>query len=387
MQTVSLIIYSKYKLVKSILCLCILTVCIFLITGCSVKQESSSKGQELVRTGFAFNTTYTITLYEGGSEDLLDECVSRCAVYEKLFSRTLKESELYNINEIEKAYLEVLRKKTNKNAKVSEEDIKSLVDNDVPFRLMDDGSIGFQISSAMYNILEKGLYYSKLSDGAFDITIEPVSSLWDFTAESPEVPEEQQLKEAVKLTGYKNMELKDGKLVLKIPGMGIELGAIAKGYIADRLKEYLENHGVTSGMINLGGNVLCIGSKTDGMPFHIGIQQPFADRNEVITAIKADDVSIVSSGIYERYFVQDEKIYHHILNPADGYPYDNGLVAVTVVSKESADGDALSTTCFALGLEKGMEFVESLEDVYAVFITEDEKLHYSRGFKEMEIGN
>lgn len=387
MQTVSLIIYSKYKLVKSILCLCILTVCIFLITGCSVKQESSSKGQELVRTGFAFNTTYTITLYEGGSEDLLDECVSRCAVYEKLFSRTLKESELYNINEIEKAYLEVLRKKTNKNAKVSEEDIKSLVDNDVPFRLMDDGSIGFQISSAMYNILEKGLYYSKLSDGAFDITIEPVSSLWDFTAESPEVPEEQQLKEAVKLTGYKNMELKDEKLVLKIPGMGIELGAIAKGYIADRLKEYLENHGVTSGMINLGGNVLCIGSKTDGMPFHIGIQQPFADRNEVITAIKADDVSIVSSGIYERYFVQDEKIYHHILNPADGYPYDNGLVAVTVVSKESADGDALSTTCFALGLEKGMEFVESLEDVYAVFITEDEKLHYSRGFKEMEIGN
>lgn len=387
MQTVSLIIYSKYKLVKSILCLCILTVCIFLITGCSVKQESSSKGQELVRTGFAFNTTYTITLYEGGSEDLLDECVSRCAVYEKLFSRTLKESELYNINEIEKAYLEVLRKKTNKNAKVSEEDIKSLVDNDVPFRLMDDGSIGFQISSAMYNILEKGLYYSKLSDGAFDITIEPVSSLWDFTAESPEVPEEQQLKEAVKLTGYKNMELKDGKLVLKIPGMGIELGAIAKGYIADRLKEYLENHGVTSGMINLGGNVLCIGSKTDGMPFHIGIQQPFADRNEVITAIKADDVSIVSSGIYERYFVQDEKIYHHILNPADGYSYDNGLVAVTVVSKESADGDALSTTCFALGLEKGMEFVESLEDVYAVFITEDEKLHYSRGFKEMEIGN
>lgn len=378
----------KYRLIKTMFSLCLLTACIFLITGCSTKQESHGKSQELVKTGFAFNTTYTITLYEGGSEDLLDECVLKCAVYEKLFSRTLEGSELYNINEIEKAYLEILRKKgTNKNVKISEEDIKSFVDNNTPFNLMEDGSIGFQISSEMYNILEKGLYYSKLSDGAFDITIEPVSSLWDFMAESPEVPEEQQLKDAVKLTSYKNMELEDGKLVLKIPGMGIELGAIAKGFIADGLKEYLESNGVTSGTINLGGNVLCIGGRADGTPFRIGVQQPFADRNEVITAIKAEGVSVVSSGIYERYFVQDEKIYHHILNPSDGYPYNNGLIAVTVVSKESVDGDALSTICFALGLEKGMEFVESLEDVYAVFITEDEKMHYSKGFKEMEIEN
>ena len=108
---------------------------------------------------------------------------------------------------------------------------------------MDDGSIGFQISSAMYNILEKGLYYSKLSDGTFDITIEPVSSLWDFMAESPEVPEEQQLKEAVKLTSYKNMELEDGKLVLKIPGMGIELGAIAKGILRTGLRNTLKTMG------------------------------------------------------------------------------------------------------------------------------------------------
>lgn len=103
----------------------------------------------------------------------------------------------------------------------------------MPFHLIDNGSIEFEISGIMYDILEKGLYYSEISDGGFDITIEPVSSLWDFIAENPEVPEAKQLKEAVKLTGYKNMELKDGKLVLKIPGMGIELGAIAKGFIAD----------------------------------------------------------------------------------------------------------------------------------------------------------
>lgn len=199
------------------------------------------------------------------------------------------------------------------------------------------------------------------------------------------MPEDAKIKEAIKLTDYKNAGLKEQKLVLKIPGMGIELGAIAKGFIADKLKEYLANNGVTSGTVNLGGNVLCIGKKPDGTSFRIGIQQPFADRNEIITAIKAEDISVVSSGIYERYFTQDGKIYHHILDPSTGYPYNNGLEAVTIVSKKSTDGDALSTTCFALGLEKGMEFVESLSDVYAVFITEDGEMHYSEGFKEMEI--
>ena len=114
MQIVLTIKRIKYRLIKTKFSLCILTACIFLITGCSTGQKSPGTSQELVRTGFAFNTTYTITLYEGGSEDLLDECILRCTAYEKLFSRTLKGSELYNINEIEKAYLEVLRNKTNK---------------------------------------------------------------------------------------------------------------------------------------------------------------------------------------------------------------------------------------------------------------------------------
>jgi len=231
------------------------------------------------------------------------------------------------------------------------------------------------------------MYYSEISDGVFDITAGPESSLWDFTSDNSKVPEDAQIKEAVKLTGYKNAVLKDKKLVLKIPGMGIELGAIAKGFIADQLKDYLAENGVTSGTVNLGGNVLCIGKKTDGSPFRIGVQHPFADRNEIITAVKAEDTSVVYSGIYERYFTQDGKIYHHILDTSTGYPYDNGLVAVTIISVKSVDGDALSTTCFAMGLEKGLEFVNSLEDVYAVFITEDERLHYSEGFKEMETGN
>ncbi|MCX4326687.1 MAG: FAD:protein FMN transferase [Lachnospiraceae bacterium] len=376
--------------------ICILLLNLVLITGCGTGDGlPHGSNKELVKTGFAFNTTYTITLYAGGSEELLDKCVSKCNGFEKIFSRTLKGSELYNINEIEKAYKDYLSK-AGRDIKIKkgdtsfiEDGIKKLADpsNQATFHLNTDGSISFEVSDILYEILEKGLYYSEISDGCFDITIEPESSLWQFMADNPEVPEDSQIKEAVKLTGYKNAVLKDGQLVLKIPGMGIELGAIAKGFIADKLKEYLAGSGVTSGTINLGGNVLCIGKKTDGTPFRIGIQQPFADRNEIITAIKAEDISVVSSGIYERYFKKDGKIYHHILDPSTGYPYNNGLEAITIISKKSTDGDALSTTCFALGLEKGMEFAESLSGVYAVFITEDGEMHYSEGFQEMEIKN
>lgn len=379
---------------------CILIIFSVLLTGCStfLKPEED---KELVKTGFAFNTTYTITLYAGGSKDLLEECVLKCQEFEKIFSRTLKGSELYNINEIEKAYLKFsgkLKEDNNRDSKgknifadekdraAAETGIKNMADpgNQAVFHLNSDGSIEFAVSDILYEILEKGLYYSGISEGVFDITIEPESSLWDFTSDKSKVPEDLQIKEAVKLTNYKNAMLKDKKLVLKIPGMGIELGAIAKGFIADQLKEYLKKNGVTSGTVNLGGNVLCIGKKTDGSPFRIGIQHPFEDRNEIITAVKAEDISVVSSGIYERYFIQDGKMYHHILDPSTGYPYDNGLVAVTIISGKSADGDALSTTCFAMGMEKGLEFANSLDGVYAVFITEDGKLHYSEGFKEME---
>ena len=138
-------------------------------------------------------------------------------------------------------------------------------------------------------------------------------------------------------------------------------------------------------MINLGGNILCIGEKMDGSPFQIGIQQPFADRNETIAAIKAKDVSVVSSGIYERYFkTEDGSMYHHILDPRTGYSYQNDLLGVSIVSDASVDGDGLSTTAFALGLDKGLELINATEGVEAVFITSDEKLHYSSGFEKMQ---
>jgi thiamine biosynthesis lipoprotein len=164
-------------------------------------------------------------------------------------------------------------------------------------------------------------------------------------------------------------------------GIGIDLGAIAKGYIADRVKEYLIKNGVKSALINLGGNLLCIGSKPDNIPFQIGIQKPYADRNETIATMEISDLSVVSSGVYERFFELDGKFYHHILNPKTGYPYDNGLISVTIISEKSVDGDGLSTSCFALGLDKGLQLIDRLPNTYAVFITKDYKLHYSSDFE------
>lgn len=137
---------------------------------------------------------------------------------------------------------------------------------------------------------------------------------------------------------------------------------------------------MTSALIDLGGNILCLGNKPDGTAFRIGVRQPFSDRDAVIDTVAVKDLSVVSSRYYERCFKQNGKFYHHILDPSTGYPVDNTLMAVTILSKASVDGDGLSTTCFGLGLEKGMELIDSLDNVEAVFVTKDEKMHYSKGY-------
>ena len=204
----------------------------------------------------------------------------------------------------------------------------------------------------------------------------------EFQTNNPIRPTDEAIQEALPLINYKNIELKENEVSFAKEGMGIELGAIAKGYIADRVKDYLLDNGVKSAMINLGGNVLCVGNKPDGTPFNVGIQMPYADRNETIAAMQISDLSVVSSGIYERFFELDGKNYHHILDPKTGYPVESDLISVTIISPLSVDGDGLSTTTFALGLEKGMELIDSIPDTYALFITEDYQLHYSEGFKE-----
>ena len=335
-----------------------LILCPAVLSGCSAQTKSgentAADSQEPISTtAIKLNTAVTVTIYDSNDKKLLTECMNLCDKYEKIFSRTASDSELYQLNHRELAPVE-----GTENT--------------------------YQVSDDLAKLISEGLDYSELSKGAFDIAIEPLTSLWDFTAEDPQVPKDSLIQAALPKCDYHNISIDKDKneITLKTDDTAIELGAIAKGYIADRLKDYLISRNVKSAIINLGGNVLCIGEKTDNSAFKIGIQKPFADRSETIAVMDIKDKSVVSSGIYERCFEQNGTLYHHLLNPETGYPYDNGLIAVTIISDKSVDGDALSTICFALGLEDGMKLAESLDDVQAFFVTSDYEIHYTKDFQK-----
>lgn len=326
-------------------------ICAVLMMALAVLASTNQKNRQrdpITATAFKLNTVVKITIYDSQDQRILDEAMALCDTYEKIFSRTMEESELYQLNH----------------------------------GLLAQENGAYMLSDELAELVSQGLAYSELSEGAFDISIEPLSSLWDFTSGEKNIPTQQEIDRAKTLVNYKDVLLSDNQLRFAKEGMSLELGAIAKGYIADRIKDFLISRGVKSAIIDLGGNVLCVGKRINGEPFRIGIQRPFANRSEQAATVEIEDKSVVSSGVYERCFEKDGTLYHHILNPQDGYPYRNGLISVTIISNESVDGDGLSTSCFALGLEKGMDLINSLPDVQAVFITEDGELHLSEGFEE-----
>jgi thiamine biosynthesis lipoprotein len=312
-----------------------------LLVGCDGKKEPVS------RSAFLLNTFVTVTVYDPKDEAALEGALELCSDYEKKLSKTVEGSEIYEMNHREK------------------------------------GQRAIEVSEPVARVLEKGLFYSSLSEGAFDITVEPLSTLWNFTGENPKVPDAVLIEEAAGKVDYKNVSLEGNQVIFADDETTIDLGAIAKGFIADEMKAYMKSRGVESAIINLGGNVLCIGQQPKKKPFKIGIQKPYADRSETIAAVEIRDLSVVSSGVYERCFVENGVNYHHILNPSTGYPYENGLEQVTIISPYSVDGDGLSTTCFALGLEKGMELIETLEGIYGIFMTDDGGIYYTEGTEEL----
>ena len=227
--------------------------------------------------------------------------------------------------------------------------------------------------------------------GRVNVVLGSVLSLWhearNAGVEDPEhaaLPGAAALAEAGEHTGFDALVIDEAASTVRLtdPAARLDVGAVAKGYIADRMKDYLTESGVESAIINLGGNVLCVGGLPDGTDFHIGLQKPFAGRTETFANVAVNGMSVVSSGVYERHFELDGVNYHHLLDPKTGYPYQNGLVSVTILSPRSVDGDALSTTCFSLGLEDGMALLDSIGDVCGIFVTEDGEIYYSEGAEE-----
>lgn len=298
-----------------------LTFVLLMLCGC-VQQENND-------TRFLLDTVVTLTA--NCDSATLDGAFALCEDYEKLLSRTIKDSDVYNLNN------------------------------------SDDFT---DVSEHTQKIIEKAVYYGDLSGGKFDITIYPVSSLWDFNNEV--IPTRDEIAAALKNVDYQSVEISD--LGVNLNGKKIDLGGIAKGYIADRLCEYFKENDVTEGIINLGGNVVVFGERD----YTVGIKKPFAE-GELAASVKVRNKTIVTSGTYERYIPSDIMLYHHILDPKTGYACETDLCSATIISNSSIDADSLSTICILLGLDKAKELIENTADTEAIFIDNNNNLHYTSG--------
>lgn len=335
---------KKLKFISLIL-ICIINSSLFI----SCKNKNTNNISEpLSKSEFLMGTYINLTLYDSNNPEILDKAFNKLKEIELLVSINEAGTEVDSINS---------------NAGIS------------PVKVSDD----------TFNIIKRGLHYSNISDGSFDITIGPLVKLWNIGLPDAKVPTEPEIKEKLKYINYKNVELNENNktVFLKEKGMMLDLGSIAKGYAADEIKNLFKENNVNSAIIDLGGNVLTLGTKPDGSDWKIGVQDPFTQRGDIIGTLSVNSKSIVTSGIYERFIEKDGVKYHHILSPFTGYPYDNEIAGVTIISDSSMDGDGLSTTIFSKGVNDGLSLINSLDNTEAIFVTKDKKVYLSSGVKEI----
>ncbi len=310
----------------------LLSLLLSLVSGCE------KTAVPYVKTSFALDTVVQVTVYDKKDEAAALKALDYCRTAEKTFSMTDPESELYRLNA--------------------------------------SSGMPVQVSDELYALLENCLNFSELSDGAFDITLGALSSVYAFSGSVHRIPDEQERAGLLSRAGADKISLGAENAVFASSGTVIDLGAAAKGYIADRMKELLISEDVRHAIINLGGNVLSIGGKPAGkasVPFEAGIAVPVPGRsNEVLLTVSLTDDSLVTSGTYQRYFEQDGIRYHHILDPKTGLPAENGLASVSVCCRQSESADILSTACFVLGEEKSAELIAKLDFPVEVIFVNDQ---------------
>ncbi len=309
------------KRIPAWLCVCVLLLC---LCACGVQSAPPA------RTGFAMDTVVTISVYDAGKADAtaaLDAAFAEITRLEALLSATKEGSDICRINQ-----------SNGQTVTVAQETA---------------------------DVLTLALRYAALSDGALDVTIRPLSVLWDFSAER--LPVQEALRQAAALVDYRKLTVEG--LSVTLAAGAVDPGGIAKGYIGDRVAQVLQQQGVEAALIDLGGNIVTVGNK-NGESFQIGIKDP-QHTEQLCAVVQSQNGTVVTSGIYERGFDRDGVRYHHILDPKTGMPIQNGLASVTIVGKNSAEADALSTACFVLGEEKGTQLIAQLDGVEALWVRRD----------------
>ncbi|MBB6478457.1 FAD:protein FMN transferase [Spirochaeta isovalerica] len=313
---------------------------LFFLASCSPEQFSPRSDNRLL-----LGTVCVISLDKSEPVELFDQAFDIIAQEEQLMSLQVPDSDL---------------SKVNRSAGVS----------------------AVKVSPDTLEVLGAALNYASMSGGAFDPSIAPLVELWGIvTGDAVSPPDPLEIEPVRSLTDYTKVLIDDKSetVFLENKGMKVDLGAIAKGYVGDRVKDFLLSQGVERGIINLGGNIVVIGSKPGNEPWKIGIQNPFDNRGRHIGLVSVSDSTVVTSGIYERFFMYEGKRYHHILDPWTGYPVDNELASVSIIAEKSMDADALSTSLFVLGIDKGLQLIENINGAEAIFVTKEKEIVLSSG--------
>ena len=313
-----------------------------------LQGQQTSQQNETVSTKylFAMDTYFIMSAYGPAGEAALKQCENMVLELEGILSVTRSDSDVSKINE----------------------------------------STCETVNEDTFLLVQEALRLCEVTGGALDITLYPVLRAWGFTTDAYRVPKAQELEILLEKVDYKNV-IAEGQSIQVPEGTELDLGAVAKGYTGDCLVEILRENGVTSAMLDLGGNVQTLGSKPDGTPWKVAVRDPFISAGETshtreIGVLEVVDKCVITSGSYERYFEENGEKYWHILDPADGHPADSGLVSVTVVGDSGVRCDGLSTALFVMGKEKAVEFWRKYSDFEMLLVTEDGALYITEGLQE-----
>lgn len=321
------------------------------VTTASIKTDQTGLEvikDPLTRSETLLHTAVTLQIYHPNQEAAMEQAFNYMKEMEQLFSTNLSGSDVYKINQAA-------------------------------------GKEAVKVHPETFEVIQRAIDVAEQSQGLFDISIGALTNLWQIGSDQARVPSDQEIQTALTKIDYHKITLDDQAQTVKLEeaGMALELGGISKGFIGSGVADILKEHGISTAIINLGGNVIVMGQNPANQAgWNVGVQDPDKVRGAIVGSQRVQEGAIVTSGIYERYLEQDGKKYHHIMDPNTGYPLDNNISGVTVFAPTSFDGDAYSTALFLLGIDQGLDLINRLDGYEVVYIDKDKGVHLSDGLKE-----
>ena len=321
-------------------------LCLGIALGLTSCAGTQGRMEEYSDSFFAMDTYMTFTVYDnsaGDAQEALRRAEAKVHELEEIWSVTDEGSDIYAVNH--------------------------------------SGGRPVKVREDTGRLLSFALEMSKETDGALEPTLYPVLTAWGFTTDENQIPPAERIESLLESVGYDRVMLADGTVTLK-EGMMLDPGAVGKGYAGDETEQILRENGITSALLDIGGNIQAVGSKPDGSDWRLGIRSPFGEEDGVLGVLRISDRAVVTSGNYERYFIGEDGVrYGHIIDPDTGYPVDNGLASVTIIAKEGKLCDALSTALFVMGAEQAVLYWESRRDFDMLLVTEDREIYVTEEIK------